>query len=255
MAIERSNRGMLPRLRGVEIKPADEELVLLLAEQFYPRLTHLDQIENPQERRGWTILAVQILLGQETIMRYVEKFSAIFKPSVDAQVDETVRRSAAEEQERAERKEREIERHKAELFRIAEEESLDGERWEMEKKEREKKLELEVKEREKRLELEEEERTAHLRLETEEREAAHKNRVRREQLAYWMAAVAFACAAVALVVGIVRGEPVIIGSSSAIAIGALVALVSLMLAERSRPSLPMPSSTQASGGAPAGPNG
>lgn len=254
---------MLPRLPGVEIKQEDEELVLLLAEQFYPELTHLDQIEDPQEKRGWITLAVQILRGQEAVIRQAaQTFSEVFQPGVEAEVAQTLRKTAAEEEERAERRAREVALHKKELFRIARQESVDDERWELEKKEREKKLELEErkldleeKEREKKLELEEEERTTHLRLEEEERVAAHENRVGREKLAYRMAAIAFTCAVVALVVGIVRGEAMIIGSSSAIAIGALVALVSLMLAEQSRSALRVPSSTQASGRAPAGPSG
>jgi hypothetical protein len=112
---------MLPRLRGVEIKEADEELALLLADQFYPELTHLDQIEDPQEKRGWITLAVQILRGQEAVIRHAAAtFGEVFKPGVEAQVADTLRKSAAEEREREERRQREIEKHKAELFRISE---------------------------------------------------------------------------------------------------------------------------------------
>jgi hypothetical protein len=126
--LDRHNQGMLPRLRGVEIKEADEELALLLADQFYPELTHLDQIEDPQEKRGWITLAVQILRGQEAVIRHAAAtFGEVFKPGVDAQVADTLRKSAAEEREREERREREIEKHKAELFQISQrEDNLSG---------------------------------------------------------------------------------------------------------------------------------
>lgn len=121
--LDRHNQGMLPRLRGVEIKEEDEELALLLADQFYPELTHLDQIEDPQEKRGWITLAVQILRGQEAVIRHAAAtFGEVFKPGVEAQVADTLRKSAAEEQEREERRDREIEKHKAELFRISQKE-------------------------------------------------------------------------------------------------------------------------------------
>jgi hypothetical protein len=105
-ATERPDRrGMLPRLHGVDINESDEELALLLAEQFYPDLTNIDQIEDPHEKRGWITLAVQILRGQETVARHsAEAFSKVFQPLVDAQVADTVRKAAAEEREREERR-------------------------------------------------------------------------------------------------------------------------------------------------------
>lgn len=124
-AIERiDRRGMLPRLHGVEIEGSNEELVLLLAEQFYPELIHLDQIENKQEKRNWTVLAVQILRGQEAAVRHAaETFSKVFQPGVNAQVADTLRKGAAEEREREERK-----AHLQELYAIVigREEKLSG---------------------------------------------------------------------------------------------------------------------------------
>jgi hypothetical protein len=219
---------MLPRLHGVEVDESDEELALLLAEQFYPDLTHIDQIQDKQEKRNWTVLTVQILRGQEAVIRYAaETFGKVFQPSVDAQVADTLRKGAAEELEREERKAREIEIQKASLFRIAQEECLDIERWELEKKEREKKLELE-----------ENERITKLRLEEEERKTALTNRDRREKLVIGMALVTFVCALAAFIVGLVSKEPWIIGGSGITGVAALATFVKLLSDEIKTPPTP-----------------
>lgn len=225
--VERVDRSdMLPRLHGVEFKLEDEELLLLLAEQFYPDLTHIDQIENWQERRGWLILCTQILKGQEATIRYAaETFSKVFQPSVDAQVADTLRKGAAEELERQERRAREIEIFKANLILLAQKGVLSREEWELEKTERITRLILEAQAKQQ---------------ETEEKRTRTQNRNLREKMVMGMATIIFVCAFVAFIVGLVSGEPWIIGTSGITGIGALVAAVKLLSNENNPPPPPAP---------------
>jgi hypothetical protein len=233
-------RGMLPRLHGVEFKPEDEELLLLLAEQFYPDLTHIDQIENWQEKRGWLILCTQILKGQEATIRYAaETFSKVFQPGVDAQVADSLRKGAAEELERQERKAREIEIFKANLILLAQKGVLTREEWDLEKTERLTRLILETEAKQQEL--------AAKRQEAEEKEIWARHRERREKMVMGFATIIFACAFVAFIIGLLSQEPWIIGTSGATGIGALVAAVTLLSNENNPPPPPAP---PASGGAP-----
>lgn len=242
-AIERIDRGgMLPRLHGIEIKPQDEELALLLAEQFYPELIHLDQIEDGREKRGWITLSTQILMGQEAAIRYAaETFGKVFEPSVEAQAADTLRRGAAEELERQERKAREIEIFKGKLLLLAQQGSLEQKRWNLEETERIARLILEAEAKQQEVEAK--------RQEAEEKKTWAGLREHRERMIMAMATIIFACAFVAFIVGMVSHEPWIIGTSGATGIGALVAAAKL-LSNRNNPPPPASGGTPPEAGSP-----
>jgi hypothetical protein len=221
-------RKMLPRLHGVKIKPQDEELALILVEQFYPDLVHIDEIEDAREKRGWITLSTQILMGQEAAIRYAaETFSKVFEPSVEAQVADTLRKGAAEELERQERRAREIEIFKGNLLLLAQQGSLEQKRWDLEETERIARLILEAEA--KQLEA------AAKRQESEEKKIWARNRERREKMIMVMATIIFVCAFVSFIVGLMSQEPWIIGASGATGIGALVAAVKLLSNENNPP--------------------
>jgi hypothetical protein len=207
---------MLPRLHG-DADPAGEDLALLLAENWYPNLTHIDQITDKEEKMRWLLVTGALLRGQEAVTRYVEQFSKIFQPAVDAQVNDTIRKGAAEEQEREERKAREIAMHLAELARLAQQEDLDGKRWAMEEKERGRKLELD-----------EEERKTKLRLEKKEREDDLKHKNRRQSIGLVMAIITFCCAFAAFIIGLASSENLVVGGSMITGITALITVVKLL---------------------------
>lgn len=233
---------ILPRLPGVEIKEEDRDLALDLAEYAFPGVTHIDQLTKDQ-KSWWILVAGRVLRGNEAIVRYVEAFSKVFRPSVDAQVKDILRRqeldfadkarrATAEETERRNREVREREMHKANLRRLAQQGKEDKERWRQEKKERDKSLELEGQERETRLQLE-----------AEERRSKMRNSSRREHLAMGMAAITFACAVAAFIVGLANGEGWVIGGSGITGVAALLTIVKLLLSEN---RLPPPSPEEAS---------
>jgi hypothetical protein len=187
---------MLPRVRGgVEIDPDGQDLALMLAENWYPSLSHIDQIRNKQERLQWLLITGALLRGQEALKRYIEQFSQIFKPAVDAQVNDTISQGAAEERERRLRRVREIEVQQAELARIAQQEGLDQEEWQLKKK---------------------------------EREAALRRSNQRQDVGLVMAIITFCCALIAFFIGLASGDSWIIGGSLVAGLTALVTVAKLV---------------------------
>jgi hypothetical protein len=230
--------GLLPRLPGVEVQEEDRELALVLAEHLFPGLDHIDQLSDEQ-KTWWILVSGRVLRGDKAIARYVEAFSKVFLPSVDTQIDDTLkrqefdfadkgRRAAAEEVERRQREAQAGEEHKAKLARLARE-------GELEEVERSKRLQLEEEERKVELALAAEERKVETALSAEERRTKLKNRDRREKLAMTMAGATFLGAAIVFFIGLMSGEGWVIGGSGVTGALALISMiVQMLLAEPKR---------------------
>jgi hypothetical protein len=244
--------GLLPRLPGVAIKEEDRDLALVLAEYLFPGVEHIDQL-NDEQKPWWILVSGRLLSGDKAIARYVEAFSKVFLPSVDAQIGDTMkrqefdfadkgRRAAAEEVERRNREERAMEEHKARLARIAQEGVEEEKREKQKRADGAKRAKLDEAERIKHLELEEEERKIEMALTREERKTRLKNRDRRENLAMAMAAVTFLGALVVFLIGLLRGEGWVIGGSGLTGAIALISMFVQMLLSEPKASPPSTSS-------------
>jgi hypothetical protein len=212
---------MLPRFHGVEFDPENEETCLLIAGQFYPSYTHIDEIEDAKEKRGWIILCTQILQGQETAIRFAaETFSKVFQPGVEAQVADTTRKAAAEELEREEQKAREIQLFKGKLLLLAEQGASERKRSNLAGTESLTRLFLEV---------------ALKTQELDERRTKARHQSFREKLVIGMATIIFLAALAAFIKGWSSGEPWVIGTSGVTGVAALVAAVQLLSNENKSP--------------------
>lgn len=230
--------GLLPHVK-VEVTEERRELVLDIAENLFPGKYSISDLK-PMERERWVVLACNVLRGDPDVSQQVAALAEVLGPGVQAQIEDLlVRReadlalqeknAAAGERERRRRERREEETHKANLKQRAREETECEERWKQELEGQDKHLQLEI-----------EERTTELRL-GQKREAKLKNSNRREVLAMGMAAITFACALVAFVVGVAKGEGWIIGGSGITGVAALLAIVRLLLSEQNRsPSQELP---------------
>ncbi|MDQ3724295.1 MAG: hypothetical protein M3335_00145 [Actinomycetota bacterium] len=200
---------ILPRLHGVEVKEEDRELALELAEHIFPDVTHIDEL-GKQEKAWWILIAGKLLRGDD---RYIEAFSRVFQPSVEANVDDVLkrqefdfnqkrRRAAMEEVERLNREERENKKLEVELKREAQrgEEDKDRHKQDM-----------------------------------AEREGRWKNTQLKEWLAMGMAAITFLCAVAGFLVGLFSGDLLVVGGSSGACVAALVTLVKLLLPHHDQP--------------------
>lgn len=243
--------GLLPRLPGVAIKEEDRELTLVLAEHLFPGVEHIDQLSDEQ-KPWWILVSGRVLSGDKAIARYVEAFSKVFLPSVDTQIDDTLkrqefdfadkgRRAAAEEVERRNREARAGEEHEAKLARIKQEGVEEEKREKQERANGVRRTKFEEAERSKHLELEEEERKIEMGLSREERQTKLKNRDRRENLAMAMAAVAFLGALVVFLIGLVKGEGWVIGGSGVT--GAVVLISMFVQSLLSEPKPPPPTTS------------
>jgi hypothetical protein len=218
---------MLPRLGSdVEVREEDRELALDLAENLFPGAVHIDQLDK-ESKPWWILVSSKVLRGDKGMTRFVEAFSRVFRPGVEAQVDDILkrqevdfadqgRRAEAEELERKARDGREEALSQANLAEKAQAMEERKERWAQERKERDKHLELE-----------EQERTTKL-----------KNGSLKERLAMGMAVVAFAVALVVLYVGLESGQKYVAGGSGLAGLAALAAIIRLLFLDNARASTP-----------------
>ena len=208
---------MLPRLGpDVEVREGDRELALDLAENLFPGITHIDQLDK-EWKSWWILVSGRVLRGDKGITRFVEAFSEVFRPGVEAQMDDILkrremdladqgRRAAAEELERKGRDGREEALNQATLAEKTQVTEERRERWAQERKERDKHLELEERERKTKL----------------------QNSSWKERLAMGMAVIAFAVALVALYVGLESGREYVAGGSGLAGLAALAAIIRLL---------------------------
>jgi len=227
------------------VKEEDREMALVLAENLFPGVEHIDQL-NDEQKPWWILVSGRVLSGDKAIARYVEAFSKVFLPSVDAQISDTFkrqefdfadkgRRAAAEEVERRNREARAREEHKVKLARIAQEGIEEEKRLKQERANGAKRLKLEEAERTEHLGLEAEERKIEMTLSREERRTRLKNRDRRENLAMAMAAVTFLGALVVFLIGLLRGQGWVIGGSGVTGAIALISMFVQMLLSEPKP--------------------
>jgi hypothetical protein len=211
---------ILPRLHGVEVREEDRDLALELAEHIFPDVTHIDQLSK-QEKAWWILIAGKLLRGDD---HYIEAFSRVFQPSVDAHVDDVLKRQEFDFDEKRRRAAmEEVER----LNREAREE---------------KKLEVHLK---REVQRGEEDRDRHEQ-EMVERKGRWSNTQLKERLAMGMTTVTFICALAVFILGLFSGDGWVIGSSGGVGVVALVTLVKLLLPDDTPPPVSPPTEESAS---------
>jgi hypothetical protein len=207
----------------VEVREEDRDLALDLAENLFPGITHIDQLDK-EWKSWWIILAGRVLRGNRGATGFAAEFSEVFRPGVEAQVDDILRRQEADlaDQERRaaaeelERKGREGHQEALNRANLAEKTQITEERrerWIQERKERDQQLELEGLERKTKL----------------------QNGSLKERLATGMAVVAFAVALVVLGIGIESSHQEYVAGGSGFAGLATLALIRLLFLENSHP--------------------
>lgn len=206
----------------MEVKEEDRDLVLDLAENLFPGVTHIDQLDKDW-KAWWIIVAGRVLRGNKGATGFAAELSEVFRPGVEAQVDDILkrqgvdfadqeRRAAAEELERNSREAREEAQHQAGLAEKAQITEERRERWLQERKERDKHLELEELERKTKL----------------------QNGSLLERLVMGIAVVGFAMALVSLAIGIESGRQEYVAGGTGLAGLATLALIRLLLLGNNR---------------------
>lgn len=222
---------MLPHLPPtVQVKKENRELVLDIAENIFPGAYAISDLKKG-EREKWIILSCDILRENKAdISASIEAIAKVLDPAVQAEIEDTLlkrnfffeqeeKRSEIEGEERQERREREKATHAENLLDQAQARRLVDERWDLEKKERNKRLAMEVNK--------------------------HKNSSLRERIGIGMAVIGFLVAFVLLCIGLKSGQGYVAGSSGAVAVTILGVVLRLLFLEQKQspppPLMPPPS--------------
>ncbi len=126
---------MVPRLPGVTVKQETRELVLDLAENLYPGVAKIGELDK-QNRSYWLLLAGGILREYPDISHHLETLGNVLARGVNAEIDDILQRLEADLEEKQRRSE-------AEERARGNQERREEERWQLEKEERRQRLEKE----------------------------------------------------------------------------------------------------------------
>lgn len=222
---------MLPHMPPeIEVKERNRDLALDLAENLFPGVNAIGDLKKG-ERERWIVLSCDILReNTEDISASIEAIAKVLDPAVQAQIEDILlkrnfffekeeKQSELDEEEREERKEREKATHSENILDRAQARRIANENWELEKKERNKRLAMAV--------------------------TKHKNSSLRERIGIGMAVIGFLGAFVLLFVGVNSGEEFVAGSSGAVAATILGVVIRLLFLDQKQPPPPPPGDSPA----------
>jgi hypothetical protein len=193
--------GMIPHV-SVEVTKEKRDLILDLAENIFPGKRGVWNLRKG-ERERWVVLACNILYGNPDVSTEITALAEVLGPGVQAEIDDILlkrnfflekeaKQAEIEEEAREERRAREKETHDENLLDQAQKRRIKKERWEMKKKQENKRLAMEV--------------------------TRHKNVSAKERIGMGLAVIGFAVALVLLVIGLQNSQGIVAGGSGATAV-------------------------------------